>query len=207
MIRQLIIIILLLPVWCDSCTRLQAQSLKGTFNTTATDSQTSSKRVEFSIRLGQGGFQDERSPIGQLGGGQLTLDIRPVNLPLAFSLSGEYYTNSPEATHNYEIADMTVINLLYVVDPCRWERLRFFAGGGLGKLKVPVVEGFNPPLFDRFQRDRVALGLTHAPGVHDEELAMHPVGDPRMAGCSFRLGNLVRVVNVDVVRSPAVDVK
>ena len=63
------------------------------------------KTIYFTLRLGQGGFKDGRSPIGKLGGGQLALDMKPDKFPLALSLSLEYYTNSPNPTHSYEIAD------------------------------------------------------------------------------------------------------
>lgn len=32
------------------------------------------EKFDFTIRLGQGGFSDDRSPIGKLGGGQIALD-------------------------------------------------------------------------------------------------------------------------------------
>jgi len=67
----------------------------------------SSQAADITIRWGQGGFSDDRSPLGVLGGGQLTLDIKPAKFPLAISISGEYYTNSACPTHSYEIADLT----------------------------------------------------------------------------------------------------
>ena len=39
----------------------------------------------FRIRLGQGGYRDDRSPVGKLGGGQLSLDVLPCILPVAIS--------------------------------------------------------------------------------------------------------------------------
>jgi len=57
-------------------------------------SSSKKKKVYLTIRLGQGGFRDDRSPIGKLGGGQLTLDIKPVKYPIALSITNEYYTNS-----------------------------------------------------------------------------------------------------------------
>ena len=41
----------------------------------------SQEKIDFTIRLGQGGFTDDRSPIGKLGGGQLALDLKPINIP------------------------------------------------------------------------------------------------------------------------------
>ncbi len=101
------------------------------------------KKVYFTIRLGQGGFRDDRSEIGKLGGGQLTLDIKPGKYPVAVSISNEYYTNSPDPTHSYEIAGLTAINLLYMTKPFKSERANVFMGGGIGRLEVP--KGENEP--------------------------------------------------------------
>jgi hypothetical protein len=106
-----------------------------------TDSSSSKKKkVFFTIRLGQGGFRDDRSPIGKLGGGQLTLDIKPSQYPIAFSISNEYYTNSPDPTHSYEIAGLIAVNLLYMTKLFKSERTNFFIGGGIGRLEVPKGE-------------------------------------------------------------------
>ena len=101
------------------------------------------KRVYFTFRYGQGGFRDDRSPIGKLGGGQLTLDIKPAELPIALSISSEYYTNSADPTHSYEIAGLLAINTLYMATPFKSERITVFGGGGIGWLIVP--EGENEP--------------------------------------------------------------
>lgn len=107
----------------------------------STDSSSSTeKRVSFTIRFGQGGFTDSRSPIGKLGGGQLTLDIKPVNLPIAVSISNEYYTNSADPTHNYEISSLMSVNLLYMTKFFKFERANVFVGGGIGALEVPKSE-------------------------------------------------------------------
>jgi hypothetical protein len=100
--------------------------------------QESDKRVYFTIRSGQGGFTDARSDIDKLGGGQLTLDVRLAKYPLALSLSEEYYTNSPDPTHSYEIASMAVLNLLYMKKLSR--RINLFSGGGICLLEVPDNE-------------------------------------------------------------------
>jgi len=101
------------------------------------------KRIYFTLRLGQGGFSDDRSPIGKLGGGQLTLDIKPGKLPIAISISSEYYTNSADPTHSYEIASLVAINVLYMATPFKSERITVFGGGGMGWLEVP--KGENDP--------------------------------------------------------------
>ncbi len=101
------------------------------------------KTLYFTIRLGQGGFRDDRSVIGKLGGGQLTLDIKPAKYPVAISISNEYYTNSPDPTHSYEIPNLTAINLLYMTKLFKRERANVFLGGGIGWLEVP--KGENAP--------------------------------------------------------------
>jgi hypothetical protein len=97
----------------------------------------SQEKVDFTIRLGQGGFTDDRSPIGKLGGGQLALDIKPINIPIAISFSNEYYTNSADPTYSYEIATLTAVNILYMKKIFKKERVNLFAGGGIGWLDVP----------------------------------------------------------------------
>ena len=88
------------------------------------------------IRLfSQGGFFDDRSPIGKLGGGQLALDVKPTELPIAISFFGEYYTNSPQPTHSYEIADITGVNLLLITQ--LESKTTIFLGVGSGELEVP----------------------------------------------------------------------
>lgn len=108
------------------------------------DSIQEPKYADFILRFGQGGFNDGRSPIGKLGGGQMALDIAPKNLPVAFSLTGEYYTNSPTPTHPYEIKDMTALNVLYVAPVTRLEKTTYFVGGGVGRLKVPLEDSSKP---------------------------------------------------------------
>lgn len=98
------------------------------------------KTLYFTLRLGQGGFKDGRSPLGKLGGGQIALDVKPRQLPFALSYSEEYYTNSPDPTHSYEIAGLWAVNLLYVRPLARFERARVFLGGGMGRLTVPKGE-------------------------------------------------------------------
>ena len=98
------------------------------------------KKIYFIIRTGQGGFNDNRSPIGKLGGGQLTLDIKPARFPIGISISGEYYTNSADPTHSYEIAGLTSVNLLFMTKLFRIDRANLFIGGGIGELEVPRGE-------------------------------------------------------------------
>ena len=101
------------------------------------DSASSVKRVYFTIKYGQGGFRDERSPIDKLGGGQLALQVRHGKLPLAVSVSREYYTNSAAPTNSYEISSMVSVNLLYSDCFLKNKRLNVFAGIGTGGMKVP----------------------------------------------------------------------
>lgn len=91
----------------------------------------------FRVRLGQGGFRDSRSPIGKLGGGQITLDIRPDNSSVAFSVSSEYYTNSPYPSHSYEISNLIAFNILFMEKLLTFEKAEYFIGAGFGQLEVP----------------------------------------------------------------------
>jgi hypothetical protein len=102
----------------------------------------------FRIRLGQGGYQDDRSPVGKLGGGQIALDVLPCIIPVAISLTGEYYTNSPEPTHSYEIASLEAINIFYVIPVFGGGNSNIFLGGGIGRLEVPR-EGQDPDSRER----------------------------------------------------------
>ncbi|MCK5145657.1 hypothetical protein KAR48_02815 [bacterium] len=121
-------IVLLLIVLCFTA-GLEAQ--------TPTDGEKQTRF--FTIRMGQGGFTDDRSPINKLGGGQMTLDIKPTHWPVALSFFTEYYTNSPSPTHRYEISDLIALNILYINTHIH-KRLTFFGGGGLGRLEVPKTE-------------------------------------------------------------------
>jgi len=124
----LVIILVFFP-----CNKVHALKTDGT-----TDGLSSTeKKIYFTIRLGQGGFTDDRSPEGKLGGGQLALDIKPGKFPIAISVSKEYYTNSADPTHSYEIASLIAVNFLYMTKVLKTERLNLFAGGGVGRLEVP----------------------------------------------------------------------
>lgn len=115
--------------------QLNAQNAWAGQKNNQTDSQNARRKmVALTLRFGQGGFTDHRSPLNQLGGGQIALDVKPAGLPIALSLSGEYYTNGPEPTHSYEISDLTSLNCLYVKN---FSKTILFAGGGFGQLKVP----------------------------------------------------------------------
>jgi hypothetical protein len=101
---------------------------------------TKASQVFFDIRYGQGGFSDKRSDIDMLGGGQLAFDISYGKYPIILSISGEYYTNSADPTHNYEIPSLTAINILYVPWHSDNRNTTIFAGGGAGWLEVPRSE-------------------------------------------------------------------
>ncbi len=119
-----------------SCFQLNAHEI-----VSQTDSLSSvEKNIYFTIRFGQGGFSDNRSPLGKLGGGQLTLDIKPGKFPFAISISTEAYKNCADPTHFYEIAGMITVNALYMTKLFKTERVIFFIGGGIGRLEVPKGE-------------------------------------------------------------------
>ena len=134
--KHFLSILLLFSFIFSPCSELNAQKMDN-----STDSLSSTaKKIHFTIRLGQGGFSDDRSEIGKLGGGQVTLDIKPVKYPIAISISSEYYTNSAYPTHSYEIRGLIAINTLYMTKAFKTERINLFAGGGIGRLEVPKGE-------------------------------------------------------------------
>ncbi len=95
--------------------------------------------VDITLRLGQGGFYDNRSPIGKLGGGQLGLDIKLAKHPIAISILDEYYTNDPVPDSSYEIGSLVVANVLYMRPlPIKWKS-NVWLGGGIGGLEVPKI--------------------------------------------------------------------
>ena len=133
MFRTYLLTVLFLFSFFPPCFKLNAREI-----VSSTDSLSSAeKKIYFTIRLGQGGFTDARSPIGKLGGGQLALDIKPGKFPIAISISNEYYTNSADPTHSYEIAGLIAVNFLYMTKLSKTERINLFAGGGIGGLEVP----------------------------------------------------------------------
>lgn len=119
---------------------LAAQPTMPEENTRESTAEEGEDRFDFVIRLGEGGFRDRRSPINKLGGGQNAIDIKPKDSPLAISFSSEYYTNSADAKYNYEIAGMQSVNILYLSRLESLEELRYFFGGGFGRLEVPRGE-------------------------------------------------------------------
>jgi len=134
--KYLLSIFLLFSFVFLPCSKLNAQKM-----VSSTDSLSSTeKKIDITIRLGQGGFTDDRSPIGKLGGGQLALDIKHRKFPIAISVFNEYYTNGPDPTHSYEIASLTTVNFLYMTKLFKTERVNLFAGGGIGRLEVPKGE-------------------------------------------------------------------
>jgi hypothetical protein len=95
------------------------------------------KHVHFWIRFGASGFSDERSEIGGLGGAYLGLHVKHGKLPLAISISTEYYTNSSSPTNPYEIDQMALFKFMYSEYFFKCQRLNFYAGAGTGWLKIP----------------------------------------------------------------------
>jgi hypothetical protein len=121
---------------------LGSQLFGGGLATRADTVSDSGKKVYFTIRFGKGGFKDHRSEIGRLGGGQLALDIRHGRLPIALTLSTEYYSNGPDPTHPYELDYLAAMNISYSEYLLRNQRLNLFAGGGTGWMVVP--QGTDP---------------------------------------------------------------
>ncbi|MCK4707300.1 MAG: hypothetical protein KAU21_01695, partial [Gammaproteobacteria bacterium] len=94
-------------------------------------------QYRYTIRYNKGGFNDNRSPLGKLGGGQVAFDIRLKDSPLSILISSEFYTNSQFPTNNYEISNFDSINLLYSTDFPLIKNTSMFIGGGIGRLSVP----------------------------------------------------------------------
>ena len=99
-----------------------------------------SEAAELRIRLGQGGLHEPRAEDGQLGGGQLALDLFLPRLPLFISLSSEYYKKSAEATYQYEIEGLFALYLSYRKKLPFKRKSEIYIGGGVGYLHVPVPD-------------------------------------------------------------------
>ncbi len=96
------------------------------------------KNTFYTLRLGIGGFADDRSPKGKLMGGQFIFDFKPFKFPIAGSISlVEFYSSSSDPQFSYQIQNMGVFNIFYVSKPFKSKRLKVFCGGGLGGLQVP----------------------------------------------------------------------
>jgi len=120
---------------------LSCKTIQGHNPINKTDTLTRpSRKLYFTLKYGHGGFRDSRSPLGELGGGQLAICAQHIDYPVALSFSGEYYTNGPDPTHPYEIYDMWVINCYYSEYILKKKRLNIFMGPGMGRLKVPINE-------------------------------------------------------------------
>ena len=95
----------------------------------------------YTLRWGQGGFRDHRAEGGDVGGGQLALDIAPCGWPVLLSVSSEYYSESADPDEVYEIEDLYAIDLSYAAPLPGFERTEGFVGAGVGRLAVPYRGG------------------------------------------------------------------
>jgi hypothetical protein len=100
----------------------------------------SARATEVTLRLGQGGFRDERAPDGILGGGQVCMDVKFNDLPLAVSIGLEYYTKGPEPTQPYEIPNILMGSVFYVISLAEKWPTDLNLGGGIGLLRIPQGE-------------------------------------------------------------------
>ena len=96
--------------------------------------------ADFAIRLGQGGFRDERAYDGKLGGGQLCLDVTFDEHPLSVSIGHEYYTKSADPTEPCEISGILMGYVFYVIPLAEKWPTDLFLGGGIGRLAIPQDE-------------------------------------------------------------------
>lgn len=94
--------------------------------------------VEVTLRLGQGGLWEDRAPDGKLGGGQLAVDVKLGDRPVAISVSQEYHKKDPCPDSSYEIGSLVAVNVLYMTRVVK-ERANVFLGGGIGGLSAPSI--------------------------------------------------------------------
>lgn len=96
--------------------------------------------TELTLRIGQGGFRDERASDAKLGGGQICLDLEFSDSPLGVSIAEEYYTKSPEPTHPYEIPSILMLGVFYGIPLAERWPTSLDLGGGVGRLRIPQGE-------------------------------------------------------------------
>lgn len=101
---------------------------------------TSAGATELTLRVGQGGFRDDRAPDGELGGGQVFLDVTFSDLPVTLSVGQEYYTKSPDPTQSYEISSIVMGTVSYVIPLAEEWPTDLHLGGGIGGLRIPQGE-------------------------------------------------------------------
>lgn len=106
----------------------------------AEKTETDERKIYLTLKFGQGGFNDSRSPLDKLGGGEVALVLQHRDYPIAISLAGEYYTNSPAPQNSYEISDMTIINGFYSKYFLNKKKLQIFGGPGVGVMTVPQLD-------------------------------------------------------------------
>jgi len=106
----------------------------------------SAQGVEVTLRLGQGGLREDRAPDSVLGGGQLAVDVKLGEHPIAISVSQEYHKKDPIADSSYEIGSLVAINVLYMTQLIK-ERANVFLGGGIGGLSAPRIG--DPEIMER----------------------------------------------------------
>jgi hypothetical protein len=101
---------------------------------------TSAGATELTLRIGQGGFRDDRSSDGKIGGGQVCLDVTFSDLPVSLSIGEEYYTRSPDPTESYEIPSIVMGTVCYVIPLAEEWPTDLHLGGGIGSLLIPQGE-------------------------------------------------------------------
>jgi hypothetical protein len=94
------------------------------------------KTAYVTIRFGQGGFRDDRSPSGKFAGDQGALDIKIAELPVAVSCLREVLYGGEFDDGSEERIDLWAVNVAHVSKPFRSERINVFLGGGIGRLRI-----------------------------------------------------------------------
>ena len=123
----------------------EVQARKPLYQQTAKEDSTKKKKVDFTIRFGQGGFWNDRSPSGKFAGDQGALDIKLAKLPVAVSyLTEVLYGVNDNPDEPEEVVNLWAVNIyhmpkLFTVEKNGWsllERINLFWGGGIGRLGV-----------------------------------------------------------------------
>jgi hypothetical protein len=107
----------------------------------STAEQKKTRNAFYTLRVGVGGFLDNRSKSGRLVGGQFIFDAKPFKYPFAISVSFiEFYSSSWDPEHSYQIQNMGTFNLFYIIKPAKLKNIKIFCGGGIGVLQTPKDE-------------------------------------------------------------------
>ena len=133
--------VLISPVTLFSAEHAINLAQPGCLQADSTAEQKRTRNAFYTLRLGVGGFLDNRSKSGRLLGGQFIFDAKPFKYPFAISVSFiEFYSSSWDPEHSYQIQNMGTFNLFYIIKPAKLKNIKIFCGGGIGGLQTPKDE-------------------------------------------------------------------